>query len=121
MPCCTASRPRDGPNDQLSVFWCRVLGGSQYVGLKTLVRYTCFTTLAGFVAWQAHPYLLDAVGYVLDLNWKECATTTHANRLAHLFPSFCQTLLMASAAALCAWLRLLLLHCAMLGFKVSRC
>ena len=49
----------------------RVLGSSQYNGLKTLFRYTCFTTFAGFLAWQAHPYLLDAIGYVLDLNWKE--------------------------------------------------
>ena len=49
----------------------RVLGSSQYNGVKTLFRYTCFTTFAGFLAWQAHPYLLDAIGYVLDLNWKE--------------------------------------------------
>ena len=49
----------------------RVLGSSQYTGVKTLVRYTLFTSLAGFIAWQAHPYLLDAIGYVLDLNWKE--------------------------------------------------
>ena len=49
----------------------RVFGGSRFMGLKTLVRYTAFTTLAGFLAWQAHPYLLDAIGYVLDLNWKE--------------------------------------------------
>lgn len=49
----------------------RVMGSSRFTGLKTLVRYTVFTSLAGVLAWQAHPYLLDGIGYVLDLNWKE--------------------------------------------------
>lgn len=56
-----------------------MLGGSKYQGVKTLFRYTAFTGLAGFVAWVAHPYLLDVVGYALDLNWRESSVTPFQN------------------------------------------
>lgn len=56
-----------------------VLGSSRYQGVKTLFRYTFLTGLAGTTAWFAHPYLLDIVGYVLDLNWRESSVTPFQN------------------------------------------
>jgi hypothetical protein len=74
-----SEKPTGVGSDTGSGWKAPVLGSSQYNGLKTLFRYTCFTTFAGFLAWQAHPYLLDAIGYVLDLNWKETSVTPFQN------------------------------------------
>jgi hypothetical protein len=74
-----AEKPTGVGSDNGDGWVAPVLGSSRFTGLKTLVRYTLFTSLAGFLAWQAHPYLLDAIGYVLDLNWKEASVTPFQN------------------------------------------
>lgn len=70
-----------------------ILADSRFLGLKTLLRYTFFTTFAGWGAWQAHPYLLDMIGALLDLNWKESSVTPFQNSffscLSLLFAIFC--------------------------------
>mmetsp|Transcript_10894 Transcript_10894/g.32646 ORF Transcript_10894/g.32646 Transcript_10894/m.32646 type:complete len:500 (+) Transcript_10894:173-1672(+) len=75
----SAEEPTGVGSDDGSDVPAPVLGGSKYQGVKTLFRYTAFTGLAGFVAWVAHPYLLDVVGYALDLNWRESSVTPFQN------------------------------------------